>query len=70
MTVISTDGASRLSRTVTDNVAQGVELLSSTTGVDLAKLLKNVSRRATTRKPGAAGTAPATAGDKNTNRAA
>ena len=32
MTVISTDGASQLSRTVADNVAQGVELLSSTTG--------------------------------------
>ncbi|MFB6873650.1 flotillin family protein [Streptomyces sp. NPDC056323] len=42
MTVISTDGASRLSRTVTDNVAQGMELLSSTTGVDLAALLKNL----------------------------
>ncbi|MEU9200777.1 SPFH domain-containing protein [Streptomyces sp. NPDC048332] len=42
MTVISTDGASRLSRTVTDNVAQGMELLSSTTGVDLAALLRNL----------------------------
>ncbi|MEU9617587.1 MULTISPECIES: SPFH domain-containing protein [unclassified Streptomyces] len=41
MTVISTDGASQLSRTVTDNVAQGMELLSSATGVDLAALLKN-----------------------------
>ncbi|MDG4856665.1 flotillin domain-containing protein, partial [Streptomyces sp. T-3] len=43
MTVISTDGASQLSRTVTDNVAQGMELLSSTTGVDLAELLKNLT---------------------------
>lgn len=42
MTVISTDGASQLSRTVTDNVAQGMELLSSTTGVDLAALLRNL----------------------------
>ncbi|WP_240802528.1 flotillin family protein [Streptomyces sp. A0642] len=42
MTVISTDGASRLSRTVTDNVAQGMELLSSTTGVDLAALLRSL----------------------------
>ncbi|GGT26192.1 flotillin [Streptomyces atratus] len=42
LTVISTDGASQLSRTVTDNVAQGMELLSSTTGVDLAALLKNL----------------------------
>ncbi|MFI9626897.1 flotillin family protein [Streptomyces sp. NPDC052042] len=42
MTVISTDGASQLSRTVTDNVAQGMELLSSATGVDLPSLLKNL----------------------------
>ncbi|MDG4859513.1 flotillin family protein, partial [Streptomyces sp. T-3] len=40
------------SRTVTDNVAQGMELLSSTTGVDLAELLKNIT--------GGKGTAPAT----------
>ncbi|MEW5633083.1 flotillin domain-containing protein, partial [Streptomyces hydrogenans] len=47
MTVISTDGASRLTRTVTDNVAQGVELLSSTTGVDLASLLQGFTAKAT-----------------------
>ncbi|MFD5393294.1 flotillin family protein [Streptomyces sp. NPDC127097] len=45
MTVISTDGASQLSRTVADNVAQGMELLSSTTGVDLAEMLKGITRR-------------------------
>ncbi|WP_330316533.1 flotillin family protein [Streptomyces platensis] len=45
MTVISTDGASQLSRTVADNVAQGMELLSSTTGVDLAELLKGITQR-------------------------
>ncbi|MEW5537682.1 flotillin family protein [Streptomyces cyaneofuscatus] len=45
MTVISTDGASQLARTVTDNVAQGVELLSSTTGVDVAQLLQNLKNR-------------------------
>ncbi|MFF0225255.1 flotillin family protein [Streptomyces sp. NPDC004629] len=45
MTVISTDGASRLTRTVADNVAQGVELLGSTTGVDLAELLKGITGR-------------------------
>ncbi|MFJ4913118.1 flotillin family protein [Streptomyces sp. NPDC088726] len=49
LTVISTDGASQLSRTVTDNVAQGMELLSSTTGVDLAALLQNL--KGTTPKP-------------------
>lgn len=66
MTVISTDGASQLSRTVADNVAQGMELLSSTTGVDLAALLKNIKGAGT--EPGSAElpaqgteTAPATA---------
>ncbi|GGV13773.1 flotillin [Streptomyces litmocidini] len=43
MTVISTDGASRLTRTVTDNVAQGMELLTSATGVDLAALLRGIT---------------------------
>lgn len=43
MTVISTDGAGKLSRTVADNVAQGMELLGATTGVDLAQLLKGVT---------------------------
>ncbi|MEV7892268.1 flotillin domain-containing protein, partial [Streptomyces sp. NPDC088357] len=57
MTVISTDGASQLSRTVADNVAQGVELLSSTTGVDLAELLKNITQRGSGSQP--ATTAPA-----------
>ncbi len=45
MTVISTDGASQLARTVTDNVSQGMELLSSTTGVDLGSLLNNLTSR-------------------------
>ncbi|MER5493036.1 flotillin family protein [Streptomyces sp. LE64] len=51
MTVISTDGAGQLSRTVTDNVAQGLELLSSTTGVDLGALLKDAARRAAPATP-------------------
>ncbi|MGC5409852.1 flotillin domain-containing protein, partial [Streptomyces sp. DT225] len=66
MTVISTDGASRLSRTVTDNVAQGMELLSSTTGVDLAALLQNL--RGAVPKPAAAepvAGAPAALPEKN-----
>ncbi|MCQ6555702.1 SPFH domain-containing protein [Streptomyces sp. C10-9-1] len=46
MTVISTDGAGRLPRAVADNVAQGLELLGSTTGVDLAELLQGITRRA------------------------
>ncbi|MCG7526705.1 flotillin family protein [Streptomyces sp. OfavH-34-F] len=59
MTVISTDGASRLSRTVTDNVAQGMELLSSTTGMDLGALLQNL--RGAVPKPAAEPAAPAAA---------
>ncbi|CAL9649872.1 hypothetical protein SUDANB176_06588 [Streptomyces sp. enrichment culture] len=51
LTVISTDGAGQLPRTVADNVAQGVELLSSTTGVDLAQLLQGLARRGTPATP-------------------
>ncbi|MFE7295541.1 SPFH domain-containing protein [Streptomyces sp. NPDC057579] len=43
LTVISTDGAGRLPRTVANNVAQGVELLDSVAGVDLASMLKRVT---------------------------
>ncbi|MGW1194742.1 flotillin family protein [Streptomyces sp. NPDC002536] len=43
LTVISTDGAGKLPRTVADNVAQGMELIGSTTGVDLAGLLKGLT---------------------------
>ncbi|MET7958277.1 SPFH domain-containing protein [Streptomyces sp. NPDC005317] len=59
MTVISTDGASQLSRTVTDNVAQGLELLNSTTGVDLGALLKNLQAKT----GGSAPAVPAPAAD-------
>ncbi|MFI6079510.1 flotillin family protein [Streptomyces sp. NPDC051217] len=60
LTVISTDGASRLSRTVTDNVAQGMELLTSTTGVDIAEVLKSLSARTGSGEPARAGAAPGT----------
>jgi flotillin len=46
--VISTDGAGRIPRAVADNVAQGLELLGSTTGVDLAEMLKGITQRAAT----------------------
>ncbi|WP_426498211.1 flotillin family protein [Streptomyces sp. D54] len=59
MTVISTDGASQLARTVTDNVAQGMELLTSTTGVDLASLLQNLKSRTGTVPAPASPEAPA-----------
>ncbi|GAA2771926.1 flotillin family protein [Streptomyces showdoensis] len=66
MTVISTDGAGRLARTVTDNVAQGMELLSATTGVDLASMLQGLAQKRTVPGQGtgaAAGVATAPAAD-------
>ncbi|MFD5200429.1 flotillin family protein [Streptomyces sp. NPDC058375] len=67
MTVISTDGASQLARTVTDNVSQGMELLSSTTGVDLASLLENLKNRTTT-VPAPTTTPDAPAADSSTSK--
>ncbi|MFJ4842003.1 flotillin family protein [Streptomyces sp. NPDC088746] len=64
LTVISTDGASQLSRTVTDNVAQGLELLTSTTGVDLAALLRNLQGKAGGTESVPAVPAPAAGGEK------
>ncbi|MFE7750065.1 flotillin family protein [Streptomyces sp. NPDC057428] len=64
MTVISTDGASQLSRTVTDNVAQGIELLNSTTGVDLGALLKNLQAKTAGTAPPAVVPSPAANGEK------
>ncbi|MFJ8843411.1 SPFH domain-containing protein [Streptomyces cyaneofuscatus] len=64
LTVISTDGASQLARTVTDNVAQGVELLSSTTGVDVAQLLQNLKNR--TGAPADTSSASSSTQEKNT----
>ncbi|MEU9776723.1 MULTISPECIES: SPFH domain-containing protein [unclassified Streptomyces] len=61
MTVISTDGAGKLPRAVADNVAQGLELLGSTTGVDLAELLQGITRRAS-EHPSPAGGPTAAAG--------
>ncbi|MET8216889.1 SPFH domain-containing protein [Streptomyces hirsutus] len=51
LTVISTDGAGQLTRTVTDNVVQGMELLNSATGVDLAQLLQGLTQRGTSTTP-------------------
>ncbi|MFF6790859.1 SPFH domain-containing protein [Streptomyces filamentosus] len=59
LTVVSTDGAGRLTRTVTDNVAQGMELLSSTTGVDLASLLQGLTAKAAVPAPAASPSGPA-----------
>ncbi|GAA3280295.1 flotillin family protein [Dactylosporangium vinaceum] len=42
MTVISTDGASSLTRSVANNVAQGLQLGTDLTGIDLQKLLSKL----------------------------
>ncbi|MEU8565651.1 SPFH domain-containing protein [Streptomyces cyaneofuscatus] len=69
MTVISTDGASQLARTVTDNVSQGMELLSSTTGVDVAQLLQNLKSRTSTPTDTSSSSAPEkNTQDKNKNK--
>ncbi|MFI8355748.1 flotillin family protein [Streptomyces cyaneofuscatus] len=68
MTVISTDGASQLARTVTDNVSQGMELLSSTTGVDVAQLLQNLKSRTSTPTDTSSPTPEKTTQDKNKNK--
>ena len=42
MTVISTDGASAVTKSVTNNIAQLIEMASSMTGVDVTELLSGV----------------------------
>jgi len=44
MTVLSTDGASSLTRNVAANVAQGLEMASSLTGVDLTALFGRLAK--------------------------
>ncbi|WP_052848212.1 flotillin family protein [Streptomyces avicenniae] len=46
MTVISTDGAGRLPRVVADNVTQGMELLSTATGIDVSAVLSGLAGKA------------------------
>ena len=48
MTVISTDGASSVTKSVTNNVAQLIEMASSMTGVDVSELLSGVLSGAAT----------------------
>jgi flotillin len=43
LTVISTDGASSLTKTVASNVAQGLQLGTDLTGIDLSQLLARLS---------------------------
>jgi flotillin len=43
MTVISSDGAGALGRSVAANVAQGLQLSGDLTGIDVAALLRRLS---------------------------
>jgi len=45
MTVISTDGATSLTKSVAANVAQGLQLGSDLTGIDLTALLSRLGSR-------------------------
>jgi flotillin len=63
MTVISTDGASSLSKSVASNVAQGLQLGSDLTGVDLRALLARVSQLADGHRDGGTTKEPATVTD-------
>src|SRR5215510_2573981 len=47
MTVISTDGASTLTKNVAANVAQGLQLGTDLTGIDLAALLAKLGNGST-----------------------
>ena len=72
ISIISTDGASDLSKTVAANVAQGLELASDLTGVDIRALLGKLGGAAgagTVDKP-AAGRAPATGGRRRSTSTA
>jgi flotillin len=51
LTVISTDGASALSKTVAENVTQGLQIGSDLMGVDLAGLLAGRARSAAAKEP-------------------
>ncbi len=53
LTVISTDGAGELPKQVTNNIFQTMELLKSTTGVDLQQLLKGFTDTSADSRAGA-----------------
>jgi flotillin len=44
LTVISTDGASQITRDVASNVAQGLQLANDITGLDVRNLLSGLGR--------------------------
>jgi len=53
LTVISTNGASELTKTVATNVEQGLQIGSDLTGLDLRSLFTRLADRATAQEPGA-----------------
>jgi flotillin len=58
ISIISTEGASDLSRTVAANVAQGLEISTDLTGVDIRALLGRLGGAAATGTAGKAAAAP------------
>lgn len=68
LTVISTDGATQLTKSVTNNVAQGLQLASDLTGVDLAGLFAQLaSRTGSASRPSTSTAAVAAAGAEATD---
>jgi flotillin len=65
LTVISTDGASSLTRSVATNVAQGLQLGADLTGVDVAALLEKLGGGAAAALSSAAAPAPAVTAEAN-----
>ena len=68
LTVISTDGASQLTKNVSTNVAQGLQLASDLTGVDLMTLFSQLANRTTGAAPAPA--APASKPARKESRTA
>ncbi len=59
MTVISTDGASDLTRTVASNVEQGMAIANSLTGIDFQAILTQLAARSTGNANGSSTPSPA-----------
>ena len=64
LTVISTDGAGELPRQVSNNLVQTMELLKSTTGLDIESLIQKYATTSAAATPTLEASAPAPAEDR------
>ena len=65
LTILSTDGAGALPRQVNDNVAQTLQMLKTSTGLDLDKLIHGSIQKAVPAAAAAGDPAPASAPDSD-----